>query len=785
MKCLVLAGGKGDRLWPLSRKNYPKQFIQIQKNHSIFQETIARNIPFCDEFVIVTNREYRFIVENQMKAFQGISYRCVLEEKGRKTTAAIVMGCMQFPMSEIMFVVAADHLIEGEAYKENILRAKELSREGFLVTFGIPITVPDTRFGYIKYEGEDVLEFAEKPNELTAMSYCSSRHHLINSGMFIFQNGELLQELKNCAKDVYDACMKAYRKAYLARNQEDVSSLYLSEEIMEGIPALAIEKTVFEKTRKAKVVHSGFKWKDVGSLEDISDMDIDKAATSMEIQYRCEDTIVINQCKRRVVVANGLKDTMIVNTKDAVYVGKRGKSEALKDIMAENPQMQQYFDSGRISYRHWGTAELLGYEAGFRVKKVTILPGETIYAHKHNYRSEHWTVVQGQACVWVEGFEQRYSIGEHISIGIGAIHQVANIGIEDLIIIETGVGDTVTESDMVTIQAADLSDGELGIAIAPFVKLLPAFKDYLWGGQRLLKEYGKICDYDTIAESWELSAHPSGQSIVKTGRHAGMLFGEYLKTIGKEKWGWKCQPLSKFPILIKFLDASDDLSIQVHPYDDYALEHENEYGKNEMWYILDAVEGGFLYCGFNRAVTREEVAQRLENHTITEVLNKIYVKKGDVYFIPAGTVHAIGRGIMVCEIQQSSDSTYRLYDYDRRDKYGNKRELHIEKALDVLDYSPYEVQTFGNEIVKKEGYYSRTLSCCKYFECTSYQIEEDMFLEMGESSFYSIICLEGSGCIQDTHMETMDFKKGDSIFLPMNPLGVTILGECEIIVTHI
>ena len=164
MKCVVLAGGRGDRLWPLSRKNYPKQFIRIQKDHSIFQETIARNIPFCDEFIIVTNQEYQFIVENQMKAFQGITYRLILEEEGRKTTAAILLSCLQFPLSEVMFVVASDHLIEGQSYKDDVTRASELAKAGYLVTFGIQIRKPETRFGYIRCRQEKVLSFIEKPD---------------------------------------------------------------------------------------------------------------------------------------------------------------------------------------------------------------------------------------------------------------------------------------------------------------------------------------------------------------------------------------------------------------------------------------------------------------------------------------------------------------------------------------------------------------------------------------------------------------------------------------------
>ena len=210
MKCLVLAGGRGDRLWPLSRKNYPKQFISIQKDHSIFQETIARNIPYCDEFIIVTNKEYQFIVENQMKAFQGITYRLVLEEVGRKTTAAIVLSCLQFPLSELMFVVASDHLIEGPTYKDDVTRASELARDGWLVTFGMDIRKPETRFGYIRCHDDEVLSFIEKPDAATAASYFEAGDYLINSGMFLFRVGTLVQEIRKFYPWLYNSCEAAF-----------------------------------------------------------------------------------------------------------------------------------------------------------------------------------------------------------------------------------------------------------------------------------------------------------------------------------------------------------------------------------------------------------------------------------------------------------------------------------------------------------------------------------------------------------------------------------------------
>ena len=171
MKCIVLAGGRGDRLWPLSRKNYPKQFISLDGSHSIFQDTIARNMAYCDEFVVVTNREYQFIVENQLKVFQGLTWRLVLEEEARMTTAAILLACLEFPLSELIFIVPSDHLIQGEAYKDAINEAGVLAREGSLVTFGMPVRTADTRYGYICCNGNHVEKFVEKPDGAQAQKY--------------------------------------------------------------------------------------------------------------------------------------------------------------------------------------------------------------------------------------------------------------------------------------------------------------------------------------------------------------------------------------------------------------------------------------------------------------------------------------------------------------------------------------------------------------------------------------------------------------------------------------
>ncbi|MDY3771377.1 MAG: sugar phosphate nucleotidyltransferase, partial [Lachnospiraceae bacterium] len=224
MKCLVLAGGKGDRLWPLSRQHYPKQFIKLQKNHSLFQETIARNIPFCDEFIIVTNEEYQFIIEDQMKSFQDITYRCVYEGVGRKTTAAIMLPIMQLAMSELVFVVGADQLVVGEDYKDAVMQAKELARMGYLVTIGMDFEKPQQRFGYIRYEGQDVLDFTEKPDEKTLGNF-ENTDYLVNTGMFLFQVGDILKQLVEYEPGVYQSLYQTYQ----ARKSRK-GALYFSKE---------------------------------------------------------------------------------------------------------------------------------------------------------------------------------------------------------------------------------------------------------------------------------------------------------------------------------------------------------------------------------------------------------------------------------------------------------------------------------------------------------------------------------------------------------------------------
>lgn len=315
-------------------------------------------------------------------------------------------------------------------------------------------------------------------------------------------------------------------------------------------------------------------------------------------------------------------------------------------------------------------------------------------------------------------------------------------------------------------------------------KLSPAFKDYLWGGTKLRDVYGKNCDFEKVAESWELSTHPAGQSKLTACGLEGPTLGEYFSKAGSAVLGKNCENFENFPVLIKFIDAKQPLSIQVHPSDEYALENEREYGKTEMWYIMDCEPGAFLYFGVNREVTKEEFRERIENNTVLEVLNRVDVHPGDVFFIESGTIHAIGAGILICEIQQNSNCTYRVYDYDRRGGDGKPRELHIEKALQVSKLTPSDTTDKQGKAEEINGGTVKKLAGCKYFTTERLEINGTAEIDVNENSFASFIVIEGHGTLAGDE-NTVEFKAGDSLFVPAGAGTVKLSGECTLIKTTV
>lgn len=312
------------------------------------------------------------------------------------------------------------------------------------------------------------------------------------------------------------------------------------------------------------------------------------------------------------------------------------------------------------------------------------------------------------------------------------------------------------------------------------LKLKPVGKDYLWGGNRLNTEYKKNIPLSPLAETWECSVHPDGLSVVSEGDYEGKSLKEVLdihpEYIGKKLSG------QEFPILVKFIDAKKDLSVQVHPDDIYARKYEHQNGKTEMWYVLDAEPGAHLIYGFEHSVTEDILRRAVEDGTLDKHLHKEYVKKGDVIFVPAGMVHGIGAGILVAEIQESSNVTYRVYDYNRVDKNGEKRELHFDKAVQVMNMDALADARKPSRLVQYEPGCAREILCrCKYFDTERIHVQPICSFVVNDASFQVILCLDGHGTMQNAEGQQVDFHKGDCLFLPAQSGKCNIKGVVEIL----
>lgn len=312
------------------------------------------------------------------------------------------------------------------------------------------------------------------------------------------------------------------------------------------------------------------------------------------------------------------------------------------------------------------------------------------------------------------------------------------------------------------------------------LKLKPAFKDNLWGGTRLKTDYGMQSDLERLAEAWVLSCHKDGPSVVDGGEYDGLTLPEAIEKMGKSCLGVKGGEFAFFPILIKLIDAKDDLSIQVHPSDEYALEVEHEFGKTEMWYVVDCDPGACLYYGFNRVIDQEEFARRIADNTLTEVLNRVEVHKGDCFFIDSGTIHAIGGGILIAEIQQNSNTTYRVYDYGRLGADGKPRELHIDKAKAVTTLTP-PAAAYG--AVKATDGVAR-LASCRYFTVDRIDLAGKASVFADEESFVSVLVLDGTLTLTSSG-RSLALRAGDCVFLPAGSGEAALEGKATVISSRV
>ncbi|MBP5387995.1 MAG: class I mannose-6-phosphate isomerase [Prevotella sp.] len=317
-----------------------------------------------------------------------------------------------------------------------------------------------------------------------------------------------------------------------------------------------------------------------------------------------------------------------------------------------------------------------------------------------------------------------------------------------------------------------------------FLKFKPLLKTTLWGGERIASFKGFATDQHQVGESWEISGMPGNDTIVSEGECSGKSLNELVSLMGARLLGEDNYRRfgNEFPLLIKFIDAHQDLSIQVHPDDETARKQGKERGKTEMWYVLQSEKGAHLYNGLKKAITPKEYKEMVENDTICDALAKYEVSEGDVFFVPAGNIHSIGQGCFVVEIQEANDVTYRIYDFKRKDKNGNYRELHTQQASESINYQIQEDYRTHYTPKKNEGV---QLVSCPYFTTAVYDLDEPMTIDYSDlDSFVILICIEGEGTISEGD-DTTSFRAGNTILLPATTQEIAIKGTVKFLETYV
>lgn len=464
---VVMAGGTGSRLWPLSRELYPKQFLQLSGEHSLLQTTLLRlsNLS-CETPLVITNEQHRFIVAEQLRQIDQLRDNIILEPCGRNTAPAIALSAFSAlkrneQEDPLLLVLAADHIITKEKiFCDAIQKAIPIAENGSIVTFGIVPEYAETGYGYIERDtdvlslsnvAEDefyrVKNFVEKPDRLTAEKYISSGNYFWNSGMFMFKASAYLEELKKYRPDIYSICEQVVSSSY-----RDLDFIRLPEEIFKDCPAESIDFAVMEKTDRCIVCPVDIGWSDVGSWQSLWDIS-DKTHTGDVckgdvLTYNTKNNYIYSESA--LVAAVGVEDVVIVQTKDAILVSKKSDVQDVKKIveMLKSQERSEYI-AHREVFRPWGKFDAIDQGERYKVKKIIVKPGEGLSLRMHHHRSEHWIVLSGTAKVTLNDKTMLVTANESIYIPLGATYSLENPGIIPLNLIEVSSGDYLGEDDIV------------------------------------------------------------------------------------------------------------------------------------------------------------------------------------------------------------------------------------------------------------------------------------------------------------------------------------------------
>jgi len=451
MTNIILCGGSGTRLWPISRTLMPKQFVKLFDDKSLFQLTVERNSKLCASQFIVSNQEQYFLAYDQLEEMHMDDNRYLLEPVGRNTAPAIALACMMLPPDEIVLVTPSDHLIKDEAaYRKVVDSAETMAKQGALVTFGITPAYPETGYGYIEADGEDVISFTEKPNLETAKTYIKQGNYYWNSGMFCFKAGIFLEELQKYAPEIYETSLIAFENR---KTQNETFRIQLAH--MENIPSESIDYAVMEKSDRVKVVPSDIDWSDLGSFdalyEELPKDENGNTKADRHISIDSKNNLLIGHDKKIATI--DIEDLIIVDTPDALLISKKGSSQKVKKVVEQlKTKKSELTHVHTLAHRPWGTYEVLLSHENYKIKRIVVKPGKRLSLQKHFHRNEHWIVVSGTATVTVGDEVKLIRPNESTYIKMGEVHRLENEGKIPVVLIEAQVGEYTGEDDIVRIE---------------------------------------------------------------------------------------------------------------------------------------------------------------------------------------------------------------------------------------------------------------------------------------------------------------------------------------------
>ncbi len=448
-KNIILSGGVGSRLWPISRQLFPKQFIKLLNNKSLFQNTLERNFGLVDSVEIITNKEQFFLVIDQVTELNKEIRKIFIEPIGKNTAPAIALSAILSDENDLLLITPSDHLIAGN-YEEAIAKAKKLAEEGYIVIFGIKPTKPEVGYGYIEAKGNDVIKFYEKPSIEKAEEYIN-KGYLWNSGIFMFKTGTFLNELKSLSYEVYKKSFDSVNNS-LRREDADLEVIEIKQEDMEQVPNISFDYAILEKSQKIKVIEVDFKWSDLGSFDSLFENYNKDKSNSLKIV----DKLIEINAKNNFILSDKLvslidiEDLIIIDTSDALLVAKRGSSQKVKDIVKELKKLDlKHYREHNLVHRPWGYYEVLLESKNYKIKKIFIKPHKKLSLQKHKYRNEHWVVIKGKAFVRIGPDEFELKENESAYVKKGQLHRLENKTNKPLLIIEVQMGSYLGEDDII------------------------------------------------------------------------------------------------------------------------------------------------------------------------------------------------------------------------------------------------------------------------------------------------------------------------------------------------